>query len=570
MHERFHTLPGIGGRKRSRTGPIAGTSRKCRLLAVVLAVVLMGGSKGTAAEKPRARQLAARGGSAPAARALAPAATRALPPAALAEAIDQAVEAHLKAEHIPASGPADDAEFLRRVYLDLVGVIPTPEQVLAFLNSPDPNKRARVIDELLANPRFGTFWAEQWTEALVPADSNNRRLKAEPLQNWLAEAFNRQRPWNEIVYDLLTASGTQEENGAVTFFLANPSPDKVTDTVSRLFLGVQLQCAQCHNHPFTSWKRQDYWGMAAFFTQVRLTATPKKAAKQGGSPGITEEGRGRPIKLPDSALRVPPRFLQGEQPSVRPGQPYRPILARWLTAPENPFFARALVNRVWAHFFGRGLVNPVDDMIEEHEPTHPELLLTLTEQFKASGFDLRYLIRAICNSRTYQRSSQVLPGNTNDTELYSHMPVRVLTPGQLFDSLVQVLGQPGEQARFKEKKAANKKGPQTVRQAFLAFFQVADNATPLEYQAGIPQALKLMNTPALTAPALAVRRALQAGGSRPAGVIEQLYLATLSRRPTAEEQQRLVAYVQQQGNPFAAYADILWSLLNSTEFSVNH
>jgi hypothetical protein len=492
-------------------------------------------------------------------------------PAALAAVIDREIQARLDAAHVPAAGPADDAEFLRRAYLDLIGVIPPPEKVVAFLDSKDADKRVRLIEELLADPRFGQFQAEIWSDAMLPADSNNRRLKAGPLRDWLADAFNHNRPWNETVYALLTASGPQDENGAVTLFLANPTPDKMTDTISRLFLGVQLQCAQCHNHPFTSWKRREYWGMAAFFAKVHPIANPKKAAKKGLSPGITEDGPPRrKAKLAKLGMNVPPKFLQGPEANLRPDEPYRPALAKWMTSPDNHFFARALVNKMWAHFFGRGLVNPVDDMIDEHEPSHPQLLAALAEQFKTSGFDVKFLIRAICNSQTYQRTSRVKVEKGDDVALLSHMPVRVLSPGQLYDSLMTVLGSPQGPQQPKGKKAFPRKDGFTPRDQFLAFFRVGDGTSPLEYQAGIPQALRLMNARPLNTSPAAIAKAIQASDGTPTGVIEQLYLAALARRPTAEERQRLTAYVARQSNPRTAYGDILWALLNSSEFSVNH
>jgi hypothetical protein len=491
---------------------------------------------------------------------------------ALTQRIDQAIQARLDAEGIKPCPPADDAEFLRRAYLDLVGVIPPPERVVAFLGSPNPNKRAVLIDELLAEPRHGWSLAEIWTEALVPRDSKNRRLSSGPLQAWLAQAFNTNRPWNETVYDLLTASGTQADNGAVTFFLGNATADKLTDTVSRMFLGVQLQCAQCHDHPFTGWKRQEYWGMAAFFTKVRASARVDQLLKKGKSPAIGEDDNPRAKKaaLPESALRVPPKFLLGEQPPLPEGAPYRPILARWLTAADNPFFARAMVNRTWAHFFGRGLVNPVDDMHDGNPPSHPELLASLSEQFKASGFNVRHLIRAICNSQAYQRTSRPAGAKEGDAELLSHLPVRVLSPRQLYDSLSAVLESPLKEGSVPGKKGPVNKAPGNPREQFLSFFNVGDGANPLEYQVGIPQALRLMNAPQINRAAVAIHRAALAGNGTPAAVIEQLYLTTLARRPTAAERQRLTRYIRAQADPFTGYGDILWALLNSTEFAVNH
>ncbi len=499
-----------------------------------------------------------------------PGAGKTLDTAALTKIIDQQINERLAKDNVKTSPQSDDAEFLRRLYLDVVGVIPTPEKVEAFLKSTEPNKRAKVIDELLADPRFGKSLAEVWSGQMIARESNNRFLNHGPLQNWLAEAFNENKPLDKLVYELLTATGSQDENGAVTYFVGNPSVDKMTDNVTKMFLGVQLQCAQCHNHPFTDWKQTEYWGMAAFFMKVRLTATPQQATKKGGTVGIVESNvvKGKKGMLPESAKIVPAKFLQGEQPKLDKSEPARPVLAKWITAPNNPFFARAMVNRVWYQLFGRGLVSPVDDMHEDNPATHPELLDALTAQLKSNGFDLKYLCRAILNSQAYQRTSRPAHGNGDDEELYSHRLVRVLSPEQLFDSLVQVVGFKGGGDPKNRGVVAGKKGPGGPREQFLAFFRIDEGADPLEYQQGIPQALRLMNSPQLNG-AAAVAQATKEGET-PAGIIERLYLMALSRRPSAEEVQRMTQFVSRQSDPRTAYGDMLWALLNCSEFATNH
>jgi len=496
--------------------------------------------------------------------------------AALARAIDQEVTQRLASEGIKASALADDAEFLRRVYLDLVGIIPPVEKVAAFLDSKDANKRSKVVEELLADPRYGKWMAENWVVAMIPRDSNNRLLQRAPLQEWLTKQFNANTPWDKLVHDLLTASGDIEGNGAVTYFVGNNTVDKMTDSVTKLFMGVQLQCAQCHNHPFTNWKQDEYWGMAQFFMKVRLSATPQQAAKKGAALIVSEDGKAKGKKkgLPESAKIVPARFLQAaESTRLAPSEPARPVLAKWMTSANNPFFARAMVNKTWAHFFGRGLVNPVDDMHDGNPATHPELLAALTEQFKTNGFDLKYLIRAIVNSQTYQRTSRPTADNDTDTELLSHAAVRMLTAEQLFDSITSVLGAPGRGGFDFGKKggAVGKKGPGGPREQFIAFFRLDEGSDVLEYQAGIPQALRLMNSAMLNNTTQFVNRAMtQSGGTPPARVVEYLYMATLSRRPTPAELERRVAYVTRQSDARAAYGDLTWALLNSSEFLTNH
>jgi hypothetical protein len=496
----------------------------------------------------------------------------------LAKIIDADVAKRMAGEGFKPSPRSDDAEFLRRVYLDLVGVIPTVEKVEAFLKDADPQKRAKVIDELLSDPRFGNFLAESWTGLMLPRESNNRLLDRKALQDWLAKEFNTGTPLNKLVFDLVTATGTKEENGATVYFFGNSSVDKITDNVTRMFLGVQLQCAQCHNHPFTDWKQTEYWAMAAFFMKTKPTANPQMAAKKGGSPAITEAPvKGFPKKqgLPESAKIVPAKFLQGATPKLNPAEPYRPVLAQWLTAPSNPFFARAMVNRFWYQLFGRGVVNPVDDMHQDNPPTHQQLLAAMTEQFKTSGFDVKYLVRAICNSETYQRTSRPTADNKADDRFFSHRVVRVLSPEQLYDSLVSVVGQPLIPKKLDgdpKFAMAMKKGFAGPRPNFINFFRIEEGADPLEYQVGIPQALRLMNSGQFNNTVAAVTKAMQEGDGSPTRTIERLYLLALSRPPTVEESDRLGDFVNNHGGaaPRAAYVDILWALLNSSEFAFNH
>lgn len=490
---------------------------------------------------------------------------------ALAKLLDRNILERLTQEKVQPAAIADDAEFLRRVYLDLVGVIPPADKVKAFLASNDPNKRAAVIDELLADPRFGTYLAERWANLMVPRDSMNRLLKSDPLRQWLADGFNKGEPLNKLVYELLTATGTQDDNGAVTYFIANNSVDKITDNVTRMFLGVQLQCAQCHNHPFTDYKQNEYWAMAAFFMRTRVSANPQMAAKKGVSPEVTEvainkKGALKKKGLPESAKIVPAKFLRGESPRMSATDPARPVLAHWITGDQNPYFAPAMANRFWYQLFGRGIVNPVDDMHADNTPLMPAVLATLAEQFRLNQYDVKYLVRAICNTQAYQRTSRTATdGEAADPDLYAQRAVRVLSPEQLYDSLTQVLGPPPKGAAAA--KAPQKKGgAQGPRQQFINFFRVED-ANPLEYQVGIPQALRLMNSFQLNRTEPAVAAALRGGKER---AIDQIYLMTVSRPPTPPERQRMEAYLTKHGDTSRTYGDILWALLNSSEFVTNH
>jgi hypothetical protein len=308
--------------------------------------------------------------------------------------------------------------------------------------------------------------------------------------------------------------------------------------------------------------------MAAFFLKVRPDGNPRAAIRNGGAITIAERNGPRPRRfmLPESAKILPPKFLQGEKPAVRPNQPVRPVLAGWLTSPKNPYFAKAMVNRMWGQLFGRGFVNPIDDMHEGNAPSHPELLRDLAKQFSASGFDLKYLVRAICNSETYQRSSRP-HGNNGDAgpELFARMAVRPLTPGQLYDSLTALMGGPAGRAR-PMRPAAARFAP-NAREAFVAFFSAEDGADPTEYHTGIPQVLRLMNAPQLNN--AATLAPLIGKGLPNAEVVENLYLAVLARRPRAEERARINAFLQKNTDDRRqALAGVLWALVNSSEFAV--
>jgi hypothetical protein len=306
--------------------------------------------------------------------------------------------------------------------------------------------------------------------------------------------------------------------------------------------------------------------MAAFFFKVRPDGNPRQAQQNGASLGISESGPGRPGRLPTSAKVVPAQFFQGEQPKIGASEPARPVLAKWLTAKENPYFARAMVNRLWYQFFGRGFVTPVDDIHDGNPASHPELLQELAKQFADGGFDVKNMIRTICNSEAYQRSGKPIAGNEDaDIRLFSHAAIRPLTGEELYDSLERVTG-PAERARPAGRPGMGQRGgPVGGRAQFTAFFQGDDNADPTEYQAGIPQVLRLMNSNQFNVNAAAGKIA---GKSEPAQAVEKLYLAALSRRPTPEENKRLTDYIQKNGDK--AHGDILWALLNTSEFTLNH
>ena len=500
----------------------------------------------------------------------------------MAQRIDGHVGALLSQDNIAPSPKCPDAEFCRRVYLDLAGKIPTAQEALGFIEDKNPNKREKLVETILASKDYARHQADLWQSLMVPITSENRRLDPEPLVKWLEKGFEENKPWDQMTREILTATGPQDENGATTYFLANNPVDRLTDSVCKLFLGVQLQCAQCHNHPFNpQWKQADYWHTAAFFMKVKAQPPRNKEMK---TPMVTENNQPPNKKaLPESAKKLPPKFPAGATPTLNAKDPYRPVFAKWITNDNNPFFAKATVNRVWAQMFGRGLVHPVDDIQEGNPASHAELFEDLASQFKANHYNLHHLIKSICLSEAYQRTSMPHQGHEKVSAHYlARMPVKVLSPEQMFDSLSELFSAQGTGPDLaKADKKGDKKGDKKAtkipgrpgsaqRNQFLAFFRGDDGADLTDYQAGIPQVLRLMNSPQLNNPA--ILRNLDPRAT-PHANIDTLFLAILGRKPTHLESSKMKDIILQSEKPQEkrqAYADICWVLLNTSEFALNH
>jgi hypothetical protein len=486
----------------------------------------------------------------------------------LAAEIDREIQTRLDAEGLQRAAPVDDAEFLRRVTLDLHGVIPTAERAAQFLDSRDPQKRSRLIDELLASPRFGEHLGDVWRGRLLSPLAGEQRVQSDRFAAWLADRFNDNDGWDRIAFELLTATGKIDENPAVTYLIEGRNPLGVADLTnltSRYFLGVQLNCAQCHDHPFVEWRQVDYWGMAALFAQIQTPGRPKQVHQVG----VRDDSQITLAALTDAdaidGFQVSrPTFLGGQELPSEGDETYRVALARWMTSPENPYFARAAVNRMWWHFFGRGIVDPVDDMHAGNAPSHPELLDLLSRRFIESDFDLQFLCRAILTSRTYQQTSR--PGERADAEaeLFARMSIKVLTAEQLYDSLVTILGPPGKTSGIDARLGA--------RYEFCQYFATDGDPDPTRYGRGIPHALRLMNSPQFAGANLTRLVSRVSDADRPADeVVEELFLTILARRPTPDEQQ--LVHDQFRGtdtSPDTVYRELAWALLLSSEFSLNH
>jgi len=482
----------------------------------------------------------------------------------LAALIDRHVEARLKSEGVAPASRADESEFLRRVYLDLHGVVPTAEQAAIFLEDTRPDRRTRLIDALLADSRYGEYLADIWQGFLVSPLADDRRIRADQFRTWLTEQFNT-KSWDRITSEILTATGKIEENPAVVYLIEGRLPRTVpdlTDLTSRYFLGVRLNCAQCHDHPFVAWKKQDFWGMAAFFTQVQ-TPGKSKLVYQVGVKDYRDQNLDSLKKdgVPDGFLFRAPTFLGGETPSSDKQLTHRAALAEWITSAKNPYFARAMVNRTWWRLFGRGFVNPVDDMHSANPPSHPELLDLLAQWFVESGFDHKFLTRAIVSSRAYQRTSR--PGNASSkqVELFGRMSVKVLSPGQLYDSFVAILGPP----------ARKRGGPQQdVRADFIQFFSDDGDPDPTAYRRGIPHLLRQMNSDQFAGRSVVSLGSRLAKSGRSADdVAGDLFLTVLSRRPTTGERKLFQEHATRCGSVETAAGELAWALLMTSEFSLN-
>jgi hypothetical protein len=505
-----------------------------------------------------------------------PKATR--PPDQVAAEIDRAIAKELEAKKVPASPLADDAEFIRRATLDLIGRTPLGERAGAFLDSPDSSKRGKLVDELLASPEYGRHFGTLWHNRIIPLNSENTREQQTSLFLWLAEGFNRNRPWSDMVADLLLAEGEIAKNPTTRFYMSPANTlegyvhaDRVTGSVTELFLGVNLRCAQCHDHPFAPWKQTEFWEMAAFFGRVGFTrktgekvlVESKEIMGRGSNPTTARADASIAIPGKDKVLKA--KFLGGKAPVLDPERAFRPAFVAWLTGPDNERFAQAAVNRLWHHFFGRGLVNPVNDMHEENASSHPEVLDLLTREFIASGHDQKHLIRCICGSQAYQRTSKPLPENRADTKLFSHMALRQMSAEALFDSLMMIL----DGARYEKDlaKSVSNPGRHFWTQAFA---DIKSDNDPLRYTHGVPQALKMLNSSLTNGGEVPLIRQLLKDKAPEDKALDALFLEALARRPSAEERREFAELLREVRDPMTGYRNVWWVLLNSSEFVFNH
>jgi hypothetical protein len=487
--------------------------------------------------------------------------------------IDQLVYDKLHKLRIYPSDLCSDEVFLRRVYLDVIGAVPEVETISEFIADNTPNKRERAVDDLLARKEFTEMWVMKFAELLqIRTDDNNGVSYKSTLLyfNWIKDRIANNVPMDQIVRDLLTAKGGTFVSPATNYYQIERDNLKITENVAQVFMGMRIQCAQCHDHPFDQWTQDDYYSFASFFSQVgrKRAADPRESVIYNRNSGE--------INHPVHKKPMPPKFLGGETPEIKKGTDRREVLADWLASPENPFFARNLANIVWSHFFGQGIIEPVDDVRISNPPSNPELLDQLASRFTEYQYDFRKLVRDVCTSRIYQLSTRTNPSNEDDLRNFARAQLRRMRAEVLLDVISQV-------TKTKNKFQGLPLGARALQIAdgrfsnyFLTTFGRATRETvcscEVVMEPNLSQALHLLNGD-VTNNRITQGRIVQTmlkEGKNPEKVIDDLYLRCYSRKPRADEKANLLASLDGEDSVESALNDVFWALLNSKEFIFNH
>ena len=508
--------------------------------------------------------------------------------------LDRHINAVLKREGLQPSGMSTDAEFLRRIHLDMTGKIPTPEEVLDFLKDGSPDKRQKEIDHLLQSEAFIDYWTGLWVNWLIGrrGDNDDRRIGLTP---WVRDALRENMPYNQFVQALIAADGELRDNGAGNYVLRyDRSPIVLTSHSSRLFLGLPMQCAECHDHKTEAWLQEDFYGIAAFFTGIESerrgdiqTVNIIGDERQMNNFLITDRPQ-QSIWVEDLDAHVSPRFLDGTDYNGTPIAK-REALAQWMTDKSNPYFSQAIVNRIWKHFMGRAFVEPLDGFGEENLPTNPDLLKWLANDFVIHGYNLQHLMRIILSSAAYQRTSETNESNKDDELYYSHAYVKPLSAEQFFYSMLQATDferlQQVKMQGIKKRGGEDRRGmlralEQKKREHLRKFLFLLDNGEMEEIEAfngTVPQALMMINGNIVNDSANHEDRGsfinyVLEKWRDPIERMEYIYLNVLSRLPTTREKTYFQRYLERSlyRNKDFAYEDLYWVLLNSAEFSLNH
>jgi hypothetical protein len=486
--------------------------------------------------------------------------------------IDRLVDEKLRRIKVLPSGLCSDDEFVRRVYLDLDGVPPSPEQTRAFLadTTPTRTKREALIDRLIGSPEFVDHWTNKWADLL----QCNRKYLGEKgtwvFRRWIQQAVASNMPYDRLARVLVTTSGSSYAYPAASYYRISRESTTATENVTQLFLGVRFSCAKCHDHPFERWTQNQYYQLGAFFARVGVKPG------EDGDETVYLKPEGGEVNHPKDGRVMAPVVPVGYTPKAKPAEDRRELLAAWLTSAENPFFARAMANRLWSYFLGRGIIDPVDDIRNSNPPSNPALLEALTADFVKSGFDMRHLMRTITRSRVYQQSLKTNRWNEGDSN-FSHAEPRRLTAEQLLDSISAATGSPqkfeGVPVGFR---AAQLPDTQVAAGGFLDLFGRPARQSPCECertsQVSLGQALNLVNGPtianALIAPEGRLARLMKQGVPN-RQLVEEIYLATICRYPRPSELSQAYQHLAHSGSRTEGAQDLMWALINTPAFLFN-
>jgi hypothetical protein len=484
--------------------------------------------------------------------------------------IDTLVYRKLRKLHELPSEPASDGDFLRRVYLDIIGTLPTAEEARAFLKDDHSDRRSRLVEWLLDRPEFADFWALKWSDVLRVDRQVLGHKRAYAYYRWIRESLAAKKPYDQFCREIVAAEGPLPETPAANFFKVVTKPGEMGGTLSQVFLGVRIECAQCHHHPFDRWSQTDYFGMQAFFMQVAFKGPP------AGESLVAAEFAAATVH-PRTGEPVYAHALATELPKAEPAGNRRQLLADWMTAPDNPWFARNFVNRTWAHFLGRGLVEPVDDVRLTNPPTNPELLDALARNFVDTKFDFKKLIRTITASRVYQTAAAPNASNAGDDQNFARARLKPLEAEVLLDAVCQTTGVPEKFQGMPAGCRAIELWDSQTPHYFLKLFGRPTRTTACECERtkepSVAQVLHILNS-------IELHGKLSHSGGRIArlanvaddsALAEELYLTCYSRFPTDAERRTAIDYlVTHKSDRRQAAEDIVWSMLNTSEFVFNH
>ncbi len=507
--------------------------------------------------------------------------------------IDGLVWDKLQQMGIKASRLCDDATFLRRASLDLIGTLPTAEEARRFLDDSDPHKRAKLVDQLLDRPEYFRYWSLLWAD-IMRVDANALGAdRSMAMVRWLRKQFAENRPFDAMARDIVTARGNMQRIAPTAIYASFKNPEESASAISQLFLGVRIECAQCHHHPFERWSQQDFYALAGFFTGIKQKGLPDGSTALVLASAVDLKHPRTGVTIPASGLGQSAELGQSAGPDetavnqeLQPADPLailgdrdrRERLAAWITDRSNPFFARAIANRMWAHYFGRGLVDPVDDLRASNPATNEPLLDALAQHLRDTGYDLKAFTRTLLGSRVYQSSGETNETNVADEQYFSHAQSRTLPAEVLLDAICQVSGSPEKFNGWPLGARAIDVWDNRMPSYFLRIFGRPERTTVCACERGdspsISQALHLMNSPELQAKIAArngTARRWDRSDWNSNRLLETIYLTMLARRPTEEERALMFeALADDQSDRLAAIEDVMWALMNSKEFLYNH